>query len=992
MEVIADLHLHSRFSIATGREADLEHLDLWGRYKGVQLVGTGDCTHPEWLRELAAKLEPVSEGTYGLKEELSLSLNLRGPQWEETSRVRFVLTGEVSTIYKKAGRVRKVHLLLLLSGLQSAVALSERLGRLGNVTSDGRPILGLDARKVLELVLELDPQALVIPAHIWTPWFSVLGSKSGFDSLEECFEEGVAHIHALETGLSSDPAMNWRVSALDRFLLISNSDAHSPPKLGREANILHVPPTYPDLAQALRTREGFGGTIEFFPQEGKYHLDGHRHCGLRLTPEEARALGGVCPKCGKSLTYGVMHRVLDLADRPAGARSPAARPFESLIALPEILREVLGLGSSSGQKVRRRYFRLLEKLGPELQILRRASLTELAREGGDLLARGIERMRRGEVHIAGGYDGAYGEICLFTPEERQRLLRQGAFFSLAPSVPAAAPVAAKTDTANLPPLLAGLNAAASQTESDTNNRKPKTENGLADDPLLAPLNQAQRQAVLHRGPPLLVAAGPGTGKTRALTHRLAYLLARRAAVPEEILAVTFTRQAAGEMAQRLRRLLPGFPGLERLAIKTFHALGHQILLDQGGNREVAEEERRRGLLREIARNHGLPFAALEKQITLWKQALQYPEDLEGAAEARELAAYRDYQAALAGQNLWDYEDLIARPTLLLSRQPALLAACRARCRHLLVDEYQDLNEAQYRLFRRLAGSEAEIMVIGDPDQAIYGFRGASPRYFSRFLTDWPGAVALNFRETYRLPRPLLAAAGCLRAAAGPGEPWLTHQDGAEPLVLLEAASEEAEARAIAKEIARLVGGLTHYALEDASLRHPDQAERATFRDVAVLYRLHALGPELERRLTDAGIPCQQAREGVGPEWDGLDLEAERVKLLTLHAAKGLEFPYVFIAGCEAGLLPWEPEGDYSSDPEEEKRLFYVGLTRASRQVFLTCSRARTVWGQRRRAGVSPLVQALPSEWLRRPAAVPRRPGRQPKLFPELGRPRNHTVE
>ena len=221
----------------------------------------------------------------------------------------------MSTIYKKDGKVRKVHLLLVLPDLEAAQRLSQRLGRLGNVASDGRPILGLDARFVLELVLEIDPQALVIPAHIWTPWFSVLGSKSGFDSLEECFEASTAHIYAVETGLSSDPAMNWRVSGLDRFALVSNSDAHSPQKLAREANIFHVAPTYPDLARALRTREGFGGTLEFFPQEGKYHLDGHRHCGLRLEPEEAKRLGGLCPQCGKPLTLGVVHRVLDLADR-----------------------------------------------------------------------------------------------------------------------------------------------------------------------------------------------------------------------------------------------------------------------------------------------------------------------------------------------------------------------------------------------------------------------------------------------------------------------------------------------------------------------------------------------------------------------------------------------------------------------------------------------------------------------------------------------------
>jgi DNA helicase-2/ATP-dependent DNA helicase PcrA len=420
MEILADLHIHSRFSIATGRDADLPHLDLWGRYKGLQVVGTGDCTHPKWLEELAGKLVPAAAGVYTLKPKLALPLNLEGPRWEAVPPVRFMITGEVSTIYKKGGKVRKVHLLLVLPDLEAAQKLSQRLGRLGNVASDGRPILGLDARFVLELVLEIDPRALVIPAHIWTPWFSVLGSKSGFTSLEECFEESIAHIYAVETGLSSDPAMNWRISGLDRFALVSNSDAHSPQKLAREANIFKVAPTYPDISQALRTREGLRGTIEFFPQEGKYHLDGHRQCGLRLLSEEAKRLGCLCPRCGRPLTLGVEHRVLDLADRENGACPPDAKPFESLIALPVILGEVLAVGPAS-KKVRQAYFGLLEKLGPEMEILRHVPLEALAQEGGILLAHGIDRMRRGEVHIAGGYDGLYGEIRLFTPAERGKL-------------------------------------------------------------------------------------------------------------------------------------------------------------------------------------------------------------------------------------------------------------------------------------------------------------------------------------------------------------------------------------------------------------------------------------------------------------------------------------------------------------------------------------------------------------------------------------------
>jgi DNA helicase-2/ATP-dependent DNA helicase PcrA len=1003
MEIIADLHIHSHFSIATGREADLEHLDLWGRYKGLQVVGTGDCTHPQWLEDLAGKLTPAAAGVYTLKPDLALPLNLQGAGWEETAPVNFVITGEVSTIYKKDGKVRKVHLLLVLPDLEAAQKLSQRLGRLGNVASDGRPILGLDARFVLELVLEIDPQALVIPAHIWTPWFSVLGSKSGFDSLEECFGESTAHIYAVETGLSSDPAMNWRVSGLDRFVLISNSDAHSPQKLAREANIFHVAPTYPELAQALRTREGFGGTLEFFPQEGKYHLDGHRSCGLRLSPEEANRLGGLCPHCGKPLTLGVVHRVLDLADRQNGARPAEARPFESLICLPEILGEVLGVGPGS-KKVRQAYFRLLEKLGPELEILRHVPLPTLAQEGGVLLAHGIDRMRRGEVHIAGGYDGAYGEIRLFTAAERSKLQGQTAFFTPIPALPQNPVDSSQVNSVTNP----------ANSEQVAASPIPRPAPEVDVDPLLAGLNAAQREAVVHQGSPLIVQAGPGTGKTRALTHRLAYLVSRRGVDPAKILALTFTRQATGEMNERIDRLLTENPGRSRLTIKTFHALGQQILNEyQAHGRGVADEEQRRNLIRECAQAHHLSPGYLEKQITRWKQALTYPSELnapkpggqlnlltsaagnEPQAEAQHVAAFAAYEAALSRENLWDYEDLIARPALLLARNPALREAYRNRFRHVLVDEYQDLNEAQYRLFRQLAGKGAEIMVIGDPDQAIYGFRGARPEYFSRFREDWPEARACRFDETYRLPAPILTAASPLRGSAGEAgpEPLRTRQAGDHPLVLLEGANPRGEALAITRQIEALVGGLSHYGLEDTRVRHQSLSEKAGFRDVAVLYRIHALGAELERALSEAGIPCQQAREGVGPDWDDIDLAAERVKLLSLHAAKGLEFPYVFIAGCETGLIPWEPEGDLTADIEEEKRLFYVGLTRASRQVFLSRARERTLWGVRRRTEFSPWVKAMPPEvvQLATSGKPQTRKERQPQLFPEIASSRNKRL-
>jgi DNA helicase II / ATP-dependent DNA helicase PcrA len=423
---------------------------------------------------------------------------------------------------------------------------------------------------------------------------------------------------------------------------------------------------------------------------------------------------------------------------------------------------------------------------------------------------------------------------------------------------------------------------------------------------------------------------------------------------------------------------------------------------------VANEEQRRRLVRESALSHHLSPGSLERHITRWKQALMYPPDLAARsapqqlsllaahgengsgpdpdADPRYLAGFFAYEAALSRENLWDYEDLIARPALLLGRRPEIRETYRSRFRQVLVDEYQDLNEAQYRLFRELVGPETEIMVIGDPDQAIYGFRGARPEYFDRFQADWPNAKVCRFLETYRLPAPILQAASALRGVTGKAEPdMVTRQTGEQPLVLLEAGTPTGEARVIAREIEALVGGLSHYGLEDTQVRHQCSGDKASFRDIAVLYRVHTLGVELARVLTSAGIPCQVAREGVGPDWDGFDLAAERVKLLTLHAAKGLEFPYVFIAGCETGLIPWEPAGQPAADLEEEKRLLYVGLTRASQQVFLTRARERTLWGQKRRTQFSPWVQAMPGELLRRQALnAPRgRSQRQPHLFPDL---------
>ena len=419
MRLIADLHVHSRFSRATSRELDFVALHRSALEKGIGLVGTGDFTHPGWMAEIREQLEPAEPGFFRLKPDLAREAE-RGVAKGCAGSVRFVLQVEIANIYKKGDRVRKNHNLVFVPSLAAAERLSARLAAIGNLASDGRPILGLDARDLLQATLDTDPAAFLIPAHIWTPWFSLLGSKSGFDSLEECFGDLAGEVFAAETGLSSDPAMNWRLSALDRLTLVSNSDAHSPGNLGREANVLDIEPSYDALLAALRTRAGFVETIEFFPEEGKYHLDGHRQCEVRLDPERTRQLSGRCPECGGLITVGVMSRVLALADRPEGSQAPGAVPFRRLVPLGEILGEVFGVGASS-RRVRDERTRLLNELGPELVILRETSLSDLKQAGGALLAEAVRRVRAGELTIAPGYDGEFGTVHIFDPQERQRL-------------------------------------------------------------------------------------------------------------------------------------------------------------------------------------------------------------------------------------------------------------------------------------------------------------------------------------------------------------------------------------------------------------------------------------------------------------------------------------------------------------------------------------------------------------------------------------------
>ena len=404
----ADLHIHSKYSRATSKSCNLEELAVWAQKKGLSLITTGDFTHPAWFNEIKEKLVPAGNGVFKLKDG-------------NNQNIRFLLSVEISTIYKKGDKTRKVHHIVFVPDFKSTENLRQKLSAVGNIVSDGRPILGLDSRNLLEIVLESGEGSFIVPAHIWTPWFSVLGSKSGFNSIKECYADLADHIFAVETGLSSDPEMNWRVSSLDKYRLISNSDAHSPSKLAREATVFDTEPDYFSVKKALQTGKGYVGTVEFFPEEGKYHEDGHRKCNVCLSPEETVKLKGICPVCGKPLTIGVLNRVNELADRrglsPQNLIIPktAGKVF-SLVPLQEILSEIMQVGVSSNS-VNNAYENLIRNLGPELSILREIPIDEISKNHSSLLGEAISRLRNGKVIRQAGFDGEYGVIKLFEPDE-----------------------------------------------------------------------------------------------------------------------------------------------------------------------------------------------------------------------------------------------------------------------------------------------------------------------------------------------------------------------------------------------------------------------------------------------------------------------------------------------------------------------------------------------------------------------------------------------
>lgn len=1107
---VADLHIHSKFSRATARNLDIENVYIWAQLKGITVVGTGDFTHPEWIRELNNKLEPAEPGLYRLKADIARCCDEFVPPVCRAP-VRFMLSCEISNIYNKRKYTRKNHNLIFFPDIERVHQFNARLAAIGNIHSDGRPILGLDAKDLLEIVLETSDEGFLIPAHIWTPWFSMLGSKSGFDSIEACFEDLSPYIFAAETGLSSDPAMNWRVPDLDKITLISNSDAHSPSKLGREANLFKTKMNYFAIRAAMEkgNRNQFAGTFEFFPEEGKYHVDGHRKCDVCFTPAETRAHMGKCPVCGKPLTLGVLHRVEDLSTRPDGFRPKKGASFYRLIPLDELLAEIFRVGVQS-KKVQQTYRVLLEKLGSELQILHDLDRITIESAGVPLLGEAIFRIRDKHVSFSPGFDGKFGTVQIFKDWERDRLLGQRGLFS---DFEKTIELDDADKTANIGRCGDSLACSVIPASDEPFER-------------VIHLNDEQQKAVDHPNGPLMIIAGPGTGKTRTLTHKIARLIELGMDV-KHMLAVTFTNKAAKEMKERLGALLGDNRPLP--FVGTFHALGYRILSRSAADAmlSVIDEETRKMLIHDAMAINGLPKKGLAigvDEMMGWiveakQKMLSGKDQLNEVCPQDHLAhfirSYDTYEYLLRIHSLVDFDDLIFRAVSLLESDTCLRERYANCFRDVFIDEYQDINAGQYRLIRILGG-HANICIIGDPDQSIYGFRGSDVTCFNWFKRDFPGSGTILLRRNYRSTRTILEiSAQVIKKNAEWFENGGRHKVYSDMLgdlqiPVLQLSSENAEAVAIGKTIEKMVGGTGFSSLDTGVVDGAMDQRAFGFADFAVLFRTRRQSHVVLKFLEKAGIPCQlidrkrfldnpgvkaviavfKVLHGMGlfndlhaaagtfnssvsmksidilKSWtyqknismaealiqacrlpiphmgrtrqqrlfgfigrlssfkkkierlsvtktlefilintqlggkykgdpaferginhlietsntyqkditgflaaislskdaDTYDRRVEKVALMTMHAAKGLEFPVVFIAGCEEGLIPYQ-SNNRPTDIQEERRLFYVALTRAKRHLILTKADYRRVNGHKQPRQLSPFLENIDKRYI-----------------------------
>ena len=1058
MFYIADLHVHSHFSRATSKDLNLESLYQWARIKGINVVGTGDFTHPQWFRELKEKLVPDGNGFFKLKNP-PREPAIPGIKVKDID-VRFCLTTEISSIYKHGDKVRKNHNLLYAPDLDTVARLNAKLSAIGNLEADGRPILGLPSRDLLNIALETSEQMHLIPAHVWTPWFSTLGSRGGYDSVGECFRDLTAYIFALETGLSSDPAMNWKWSDLDRYTLVSNSDAHSPQKLGREANLFDTELSYQAMFDAIRTRQGFVGTYEFFPEEGKYHLDGHRNCGIVLEPEATEQYKGLCPKCNRPLTVGVLHRVEKLADRALPQKPQGAADFHYIIPLPEMLSEIEHAGPGS-KKVLKAFHKTISAFGNEFTLLNQVPVEDIERYGGAVIAEAVRRMREQQIRPVSGYDGVYGVIRIFNEGEIEKLQGQLNFFGAAATEP------------------------VKQRQTKATTLVGRKEKKADEPPAPQLLNDEQLSAKHHTSGAVLVKAGPGTGKTSTLIHWIANQINGAGVKPSEIIALTFTNKAADEMKERLATLVGD--QARGITVGTFHAVGYRFLQERYPDLNTVYDQESRQLALSILFPE-LKEAAL---IKLGKALAGYFELGESEEEQHIQEQALKYRNFIHERGAVDLSDIISRLLQLWQNEPQWLHHVHGLYKAIAIDEFQDINAVQYKLIQQL-GQGKNLLAIGDPDQAIYGFRGSDVKLFFRFKEAFK-VQEIKLVHNYRSTATIVQAAASLieNNSLNSGLKLIPHRPGSKKIKIHHASDTIKEAKYLIKQIESYVGGTENLTI-GTPLEHSDYA----FSDIAVLFRTRKVGDEILKQLRKAGIPAQfgdntsflsdppftivadilrlyinhhdlMALNGiltnglawpkkeirtflgtlhhVAEDWmersssvlktnlqqgwvrwleffhslpkafqnkgvegalklifeaylpenklndaeklkqeaildlgrecqadvqDFLEkmilnpytdvgrLRTEGVHLLTFHAAKGLEFPMVFLIGAEESITPLQREG---VDVEEERRLFYVALTRAKEELQICHVANRSQYGQTKSMEPSGFISELPRQ-------------------------------
>lgn len=1052
MRYIADLHVHSHYSRATSKDLNLESLYQWAKIKGINVVGTGDFTHPEWFAELKEKLQPDGNGFFILKDPPKAPA-IPGIKTHDID-VRFCLTTEISSIYKHGDRVRKNHNLVYAPDFDAVARINHKLSTIGNLESDGRPILGLPSRDLLEIVLETSDRAHLIPAHVWTPWFSTLGSKAGYESIEECFRDLNNHIFAIETGLSSDPAMNRKVSSLDRFTLISNSDAHSPAKLGREANLLNTGLSYDAMFEAFKTGEGLASTYEFYPEEGKYHHDGHRKCGVSLDPKQTKAYKDLCPECGKPLTVGVLYRVEELADRDKTTKDSG---FEYIIPLPEVLGEIEGVGPNT-KTVLRKFQKVISTFGNEFDLIHQVPVEDIHKGDGPVLAEAIRRIRKNEVIRNPGFDGVFGKIKVFKKGEIDRIRGQMGFFGIDEY----------------------------KVEEETKAAEPIVEfqESKKDEIQSKGLNEEQENVRQSLNDATLVKAGPGTGKTHTLVEWLVHQVESGSAKPSKIVAVTFTNKSADELQERLAKRIGD--RAKKVNAGTFHALAWRWLREFKPNLDTIYDTSNRKIILRIL------YPDLDRtEISELNEELVSYLELDKLVSNENVSRINRYQRYCDEQGAVDLSGLIRTITEYLEEDPKSLEKLRKRYHVIAVDEFQDINPMQYRLIR-LLGEGQNILAIGDADQSIYGFRGSDLKLFFDFSNDF-NAREISLKKNYRSCQEIIEASLELISnnLLKSGVELIPDKTKKGSISVFESENPFREADYILDQIDRYVGGIESL----TSGKHTDSEFSYGFSDIAILYRTHSVGEAIFKAVLKSGIPIHygdghsflsqppftvvanifhlwlkphdsivisdlldenygwnrsqiqsllnalNSRETtlfgddplvvasenrkddlenlrnifskisklldsddisqavkvilnhflpddtltesdqlkketlielaeefngtvekfleqmqLNPYTDAGRLKSDGIHLLTFHAAKGLEFPVVFIAGAEEGITPLDRD---DVDLEEERRLFYVAMTRAEDELQISFTKERMRYGEVHEQVPSRFISEIP---------------------------------